>query len=491
MGLISKPYTFSTGAFIVASEHNNNYDTVYNLVNGNIEDANVKSGAAIASSKIDYTNATISGLSKLIVKDPVFDVRAYEAVGDGSTDDTTAIQDAIDAAELAGGGIVFFPTGNYKITSALTLNADYVGLVGLGLKSCIYQATVDTDILQIAKSVSGGAAHYYNFVRDMSLIAIKGDSKGISAEEAHYLDLRNLYICSGWRDDTKGYGIYIKKCYWGNIDGIKIAETGARPYSNSTDAPYYGIYFTTSCSLWTVKDCAIYYCGKGLVAYQAASASIRHSDFSNIYLSACTVYGMDFYNASLNTFSALNYEGNVADIIIDNMSESTFLSLHGNDITLGSNSNANTFISCQMTNTYTIAGLRNAFINCGQESATPPVDTGTETLWINFQDITTTPTPIYRNRCVVPLQALANDATPSILGADKWKTGGTTTITDFDDGYEGQIITIVAEHSITITDGTNILLNGSANFDMVATDTLTLIQKADGKWYEIGRSDNT
>ena len=43
----------------------------------------------------------------------------------------------------------------------------------------------------------------------------------------------------------------------------------------------------------------------------------------------------------------------------------------------------------------------------------------------------------------------------------------------------------------TITDGTNIFLNGSANFNMVITDTLTLIQKADGKWYEISRSDNT
>ena len=86
---------------------------------------------------------------------------------------------------------------------------------------------------------------------------------------------------------------------------------------------------------------------------------------------------------------------------------------------------------------------------------------------------------------------LADDATPSILGYDKFITGGTTTITDFDDGVTGQVITIIAEHSITITDGTNIFLNGSANFAMSATDTLTLICKADNKWYEIGRSDNT
>lgn len=86
---------------------------------------------------------------------------------------------------------------------------------------------------------------------------------------------------------------------------------------------------------------------------------------------------------------------------------------------------------------------------------------------------------------------LANDATPSVNGGDLFLTGGTTTITDFDDGVLGQVITIIAEHAITITDGTNIFLNGSANFTMAATDTLTLICKADNKWYEIGRSDNT
>jgi hypothetical protein len=90
-----------------------------------------------------------------------------------------------------------------------------------------------------------------------------------------------------------------------------------------------------------------------------------------------------------------------------------------------------------------------------------------------------------------PIVTLANDATPTVAGVTKALTGGTTTITDFDDGVEGQTLILIAEHGITITDGTNIFLSGSANFVMVATDTLTLIQKADGKWYEIARSDNT
>ena len=89
------------------------------------------------------------------------------------------------------------------------------------------------------------------------------------------------------------------------------------------------------------------------------------------------------------------------------------------------------------------------------------------------------------------IHTLANDATPSVEGGRLFLTGGTTTVTDFDDGVEGQTITVTAEHAVTITHGTNIFLNGAVNFVMAVTDTLTLQCKADGKWYETGRSDNT
>ncbi|MHC4618929.1 MAG: hypothetical protein ACYTEQ_14390 [Planctomycetota bacterium] len=87
----------------------------------------------------------------------------------------------------------------------------------------------------------------------------------------------------------------------------------------------------------------------------------------------------------------------------------------------------------------------------------------------------------------------AADTTPSVATGEImsfWLTGGAVTFTDFEDGIEGQIIVISAEHNATVTDGTNIFLNGSADFDMTATDTLTLFCKADGKWYETARSDS-
>lgn len=53
-------------------------------------------------------------------------VREFGATGDGQTDDTAAIQRAIDAARDAGGGGVWFPAGKYR-SSTLKVHS-YVGL---------------------------------------------------------------------------------------------------------------------------------------------------------------------------------------------------------------------------------------------------------------------------------------------------------------------------------------------------------------------------
>lgn len=52
MALIVKPFTFTVGAVIVASQHNSDFDTIYSDYNGNITDANIASGAAITDTKL-------------------------------------------------------------------------------------------------------------------------------------------------------------------------------------------------------------------------------------------------------------------------------------------------------------------------------------------------------------------------------------------------------------------------------------------------------
>ena len=62
-----------------------------------------------------------------------YNVKNYGAAGNGSTDDTTAIQNTINACITGGGGYVYFPAGSYKTTSGLTINRSGVRLVGAGI----------------------------------------------------------------------------------------------------------------------------------------------------------------------------------------------------------------------------------------------------------------------------------------------------------------------------------------------------------------------
>jgi len=63
MGLIVKSYTFSAGATIIAAEHNTNFDTVYNEINGELNNANIKAAAGIEDTKLD----TISTAGKIAI----------------------------------------------------------------------------------------------------------------------------------------------------------------------------------------------------------------------------------------------------------------------------------------------------------------------------------------------------------------------------------------------------------------------------------------
>lgn len=78
--------------------------------------------AAAAQTRADFAAEAVFN-----VKDP-----AYGALGDGSNNDTTAIQAAITAAQSAGGGIIYFPIGVYKCTTGLTVTNVGISFQGAG-----------------------------------------------------------------------------------------------------------------------------------------------------------------------------------------------------------------------------------------------------------------------------------------------------------------------------------------------------------------------
>ena len=89
----------------------------------------------------------------------------------------------------------------------------------------------------------------------------------------------------------------------------------------------------------------------------------------------------------------------------------------------------------------------------------------------------------------------ARDTTPSILGGTLFKTANDRpiSITDFDDGGEGQRITILINDANTdfTHDTRKMYLSGGTNWTACTTgDTIEFIYDG-SKWYETNRSDNT
>lgn len=77
-----------------------------------------------------------------------FNVKRYGARGDGITDDTGAVREAINAAKAAGGGIVYFPSGVYLIRSVIV--PSNIKIIGNGAKikaKDVFYTKVTNDVM--------------------------------------------------------------------------------------------------------------------------------------------------------------------------------------------------------------------------------------------------------------------------------------------------------------------------------------------------------
>jgi polygalacturonase len=69
--------------------------------------------AAAALPVVSFAATAQDGAKETVASMGLFDVRKYGATGDGKTLDTVAVNQAIEAASAAGGGVVVFPAGMY------------------------------------------------------------------------------------------------------------------------------------------------------------------------------------------------------------------------------------------------------------------------------------------------------------------------------------------------------------------------------------------
>ena len=140
----------------------------------------------VVASGGDVTNA--GGVQfDVLVGENGYNVKAFGVAGDGVTDDTLAIQAAIDKCEVDTGGTVYFPASHYIITAPLEMK-DAVILQGAGRGvtharegTILEQTTSNTACINAGTphDESAGTSDYiFNIaIRDMSIWAVVGGTQ--------------------------------------------------------------------------------------------------------------------------------------------------------------------------------------------------------------------------------------------------------------------------------------------------------------------------
>ena len=218
---------------------------------------------------------------------PVFNVRSapYGAVGNGTADDTTAIQAASTACDAAGGGILFFPAGRYKITSAVTATRK-VCLVGAGPNVTMILAASILQ-LKIKGTAVGWGGNTVEGITFSKVDLILGEA---NTDQMQGVQVVNCTFLNGT------YGIYFGwNCFFTLVDRCKMVDC---TYGSFVDATTAG---TSSGAMMRWRTCEIHDSGAtglahyGIVLSGAAAGGyellIDQTEFERLTIAGVVVIG--------------------------------------------------------------------------------------------------------------------------------------------------------------------------------------------------------
>ena len=221
--------------------------------------------------KFEQTGSTTNRAINLKLQESV-SVKDFGAVGDGTTDDTVAIQAAITA--VGNGGAVFFPAGTYVTSS--TINASNVTLFGVGEESIIKPTVAVTNAILLNNSINAATGFSYQsqvkdlFLEGQNTTGATGILLGTTVTTANYLISNvtiNRFASSG------GKGIDIRESVYAKIENCEIASCQKGIYINGT-----GTNPTTT----VVENCYIRAnAEEGVLIENAWQATFRNCVFEN------------------------------------------------------------------------------------------------------------------------------------------------------------------------------------------------------------------
>ena len=217
--------TFNNGEQLgsIRTVLNDNADEINTLQASKASIASLASGSG--SSLIGYNEGGVGSVTRTVQSRlrESLSVEDFGAVGNGSTDDTVAIQAAIDAAVAGGSLRVHIPAGEYKITDTITIDQS--------LSLYIYGDGERTTELR-----------FYNAVADKVFFDATAASSNTHFEDLHFVDnTAGTSTCFRAQDDlpdTDGFSHYKDSFERCRVSSFKtgILITTSDPASGATHA---------------------------------------------------------------------------------------------------------------------------------------------------------------------------------------------------------------------------------------------------------------